>query len=141
MKGEGVQIREKLSAVRDALTRLHKTLLDSERIGYEQTFGSVGSTGDFLQLVIRDPWFAWLRPISELIVLIDQALDEDPPVSAEAADALFKNAQTLLVATETGDGFSKHYFDALQRDPDVVLAHAGVGRALNPGRQNRPHKT
>ena len=134
MKGEGVQIREKLSAVRDALTSLHKTLLDSERIGYEQTFGSVGSTGEFLQLVIRDPWFAWLRPISELIVLIDQALDDDPPVSAEAADALFKSARTLLIATETGDGFSKHYFDALQRDPDVVLAHAGVGRVLNPGR-------
>ena len=137
-EAEQERIRKKLIAVRDALTSLHKTLLDSERIGYVQTFGSVGSTGEFLQLVIRDPWFAWLRPISELIVLIDQALDEDSPVSSDAADALFKTARTLLIATETGDGFSKHYFDALQRDPDVVLAHAGVGRVLNQGRQNRP---
>ena len=136
MSGEGEQtsIQAQLSAVRDALTRLHKTLLDSERIGYEQTFGNVGSTGEFLQLVIRDPWFAWLRPISELIVLIDQALDEDAPLSTEAGGALLKTARTLLIATETGHGFSKHYFDALQRDPDVVLAHAGVGRVLNPGK-------
>ena len=34
----------------------------------------------------------------------------------------------LLAASETGDGFSKHYFDALQRDPDVVLAHGQAAR-------------
>ena len=134
MSGEGEAIQARLVVVREALTRLHKTLLDSERIGYEQTFGSVGSTGEFLQLVIQDPWFAWLRPISELIVLIDQTLDDEAPVTTEAANALLKTARTLLIATETGHGFSKHYFDALQRDPDVVLAHAGVARALNPAK-------
>jgi hypothetical protein len=117
--------------LRDGLIRLHKTLLESERVGYEQTFGSVGSTGDFLQLVISDPWFAWLRPISELIVLIDQTLDAEEPVSADAAATLVKTARTLLVATENGEGFPRHYFEALQRDPDVVLAHGGVARVFN----------
>jgi hypothetical protein len=36
----------------------------------------------------------------------------------------------LLVASETGEGFAKHYDDALQRDPDVVLAHAAVAKCL-----------
>jgi hypothetical protein len=28
------------------------------------------------------------------------------------------------VPEETGTGFARKYFEALQRDPDVVLAHA-----------------
>jgi hypothetical protein len=38
------------------------------------------------------------------------------------------------VATESGDGFSKHYFDALQSDPGVVLAHGTVAKLLTPPR-------
>jgi hypothetical protein len=34
----------------------------------------------------------------------------------------------LLIASESGEGFSKHYFDALQREPDVVLAHATAAK-------------
>jgi len=29
----------------------------------------------------------------------------------------------LLTPNEAGQGFEKRYFEALQRDPDVVLAH------------------
>jgi hypothetical protein len=32
----------------------------------------VGGSGEFLQLVFNDLWFAWLRPVSELIVSIDE---------------------------------------------------------------------
>lgn len=118
--------RRRLLDVRDALIKLHKALIDSERIGYEQTFGAVGTTGDFLQLVIRDPWFAWLRPVSELIVGIDEALDAEEPISARALEKFVTTARALLVATETGEGFSKHYYEALQRDPDVVLAQGAM---------------
>ena len=38
------------------------------------------------------------------------------------------NASELLVASETGEGFARHYFDALQRDPDVVMAHAAAAK-------------
>jgi hypothetical protein len=34
------------------------------------------------------------------------------------------------VPTEDGEGFSRHYDEALQRDPDVVFAHATVARLL-----------
>jgi hypothetical protein len=104
--------------------------MDSERISYERTFGKVGSTGDFLQLVIRDPWFAWLHPISELIVAIDEKLDDEKSVTVDAVEAFIKTARALLVATDTGDGFSKHYYEALQRDPDVVMAHGAVAKVF-----------
>jgi hypothetical protein len=121
----------RLSALREALFALHKALIDSERVSYEQTMGTIASPNHFLQLLTSDPWFAWLQPLSHLVVAVDVALDEKEPLTAEGVTALRKQASQLLVATETGENFPKHYFDALQRDPDVVLAHARVMKSLN----------
>jgi hypothetical protein len=41
-------------------------------------------------------------------------------------DALVRQSDLLLAVSENSEGFSGHYFQALQRDPDVVLAHAEV---------------
>ena len=124
--------QQRLQQVREALLELHKTLVDSERVTYEQTFGPIPSPSQFLQLLTRDPWFVWLQPMSHLIVAMDEALDEKEPLTENAVEALFKQTRLLLIATETGDGFSKDYFDALQRDPDVVLAHGKVAKLLGP---------
>jgi hypothetical protein len=121
----------RLSSLREALFALHKTLIDSERVSYEQTMGSIASPNHFLQLLTSDPWFAWLQPLSHLVVAVDVALDEKEPLTAEGVAALKKQTSHLLIAEETGEGLPKHYFDALQRDPDVVLAHARVMKSLN----------
>jgi hypothetical protein len=118
--------RQSLNDLRDLLLPLHKALIDSERAGYEETFGAIESPGRFLQLLTADPWFAWLRPFSQFITGIDEALDAEEPVTASVANAFFAQARALLRPDETGQGFGKHYFDALQREPDVVLAHAKV---------------
>jgi hypothetical protein len=123
-------VKQRLQDLRNELLKLHKALLDSERVTYEQTFGAIPSPNHFLQLLTRDPWFAWLQPISQLIVVMDEALDEKEPLTPDAVEALFRQSRLQLVVSEDGDGFSKHYFDALQRDPDVVLAHAGVAKLL-----------
>ena len=123
--------QEKLQELRNALLNLHKTLVDSERVTYEKAVGAIQSPNHFLQLLTKDPWFAWLQPLSLLIVAMDEALEAKEPLSSADADALIKQARRLLVATETGEGFSRHYFEALQRDPDVVLAHAETARLFN----------
>ena len=120
------ELKQRLEEVRQALLALHKTLVDSERVTYEQTVGAIRSPNQFLQLLTTDPWFAWLQPLSQLIVSMDEALDSKEPLTAEIVDASIKGANQLLVASETGEGFSHHYFDALQRDPNVVIAHADV---------------
>lgn len=118
-----------LPELRAALLELHKTLVDSERISYEQTIGTIPSPNHFLQLLISDPWFAWMHPISELVVKMDEALDlKRKPLADADAEALMKQTRQLLVASEEGEGFPKHYFDALQRDPSVVMAHAAVAK-------------
>ena len=121
-------VRQRLSDLRHALLTLHKALIDSERVSYEKTVGPIPSPNHFLQLLTRDPWFAWLQPLSQLIVAMDEALDAQEPLTREGADVLVKQAGLLLAPSEEGHGFSRHYFEALQRDPDVVLAHAEASR-------------
>ena len=120
------EVKKRLQEIRHALLTLHKTLVDSERVTYEATVGAIRSASQFLQLLTTDPWFAWLQPLSQLIVSMDEALDSKEPVADAAVDSTIKEANLLLSPSEIGQGFSRHYFDALQRDPDVVIAHSEV---------------
>jgi catechol 2,3-dioxygenase len=122
--------RARLQDLRGRLLNLHKVLLDDARVAYELDRGRVGSPGQLLQLVISDPWFAWLHALSELIVRIDQSLDRDSPATAADATTLVDQMERLLTASEDGEGFARRYYEALQRQPAVVLAHADVRRAL-----------
>ena len=115
-----------LSEFRDKLLDLHKTLIDSERERYEKAIGPITSPNHFLQLLTTDPWFAWLHPLSLLIVSIDEVLEEKEPLTDAVAEALRAQARDMLVAAENAPGFAGHYYVALQQDPQVVMAHAAV---------------
>jgi hypothetical protein len=123
-------VRSRLNELRDALLPLHKALLESERIGYEATFGKITSPYHFLQLLTGDPWFAWLEPLTKLITEMDERLDAKTPLATAEAEALVSQVRKLLVATEGGEGFSRQYDEALQRDPNVVFAQATVAKLL-----------
>jgi hypothetical protein len=122
--------RERLNKIRDSLLALHKTLMESERISYEQTFGKIESQNRFLKLLIEDPWFAWLHAISQLVVVMDETLDEPQSPTDEEFRTLVKRTNNLLKASEEGEGFERSYFEALQRAPEVILAHADVMKTL-----------
>jgi hypothetical protein len=124
--------RDNLKVLRQGLLRLHKTLLDLERRDYERARGRIGNSYEFLQLVLKDPWFDWLHRLSELIVQIDETLDPHSETPATEADtkALIERAKALLVPAETGSEFQKNYFLALQQSPDVVLLHSDIVKLL-----------
>jgi len=121
---------QRLTSLRNGLLKVHKTLLDSERARYERDIQRINSSGQLLSLVLHDPWFAWLHELSELIVLIDETLDGEEPASASEAGRLLAQARALLTPAETGQGFRQQYFEALQRDPDVVIAHGAAMKVL-----------
>jgi catechol 2,3-dioxygenase len=122
--------RARLRELRARLLHLHKVLLDDARSAYELDRGRVGSNANLLQLVISDPWFAWLHSLSGLVVRIDETIESDSPATPADALALIDQVERLLTASESGDGFARRYYEALQRQPAVVLAHADVRRAL-----------
>jgi hypothetical protein len=125
-----LEVRQPLLEFRDSLLGLHKTLIDSERAVYETTVGPINSPHHFFQLLTSDPWFAWLRPVSQLIVAIDEGLDGQEPLTTDAVDALINQSVFLLIPAESGGDFAERYLAALQRDPRVVLAHAQVARRI-----------
>jgi catechol 2,3-dioxygenase len=122
--------RTRLRELRGTLLQLHKVLIDDARTTYELDRGRVPSNATLLQLVISDPWFAWLHSLSELVVRIDETVEPDSPASDADASALIDEVERLLTASETGEGFQRRYFEALQRQPAVVLAHADVRRVI-----------
>jgi len=92
----------------------------------------ITSTGQFLQLVLEDPWFQWLRELSQLVVVIDEALAaKDPPATDDDLDRMLSEAHALLVPDEGGTGFARRYFEVLQRDPAAVLAHRDMLKLVN----------
>lgn len=122
----------RIKDVRRALLRLHKALLDVERASYERVHGQLTS-GEVLQLVINHEQFAWLHALSELIVRIDEMLDADEPATEADGAALLEAARALLKPSEAGGGFGRKYFDAMQSEPDVVLAHREATSLLSAG--------
>lgn len=121
---------QRLRELRAALLRLHKALLDSERIVYEQSHGRISSSGEFFRLVIEHEWFSWLRPVSQLIVQIDEALSAKEPMTLKEANQLLNAAKEMLKPAEAGSTFGQHYYRAIQRDPDIALMHADVSQLL-----------
>ena len=124
--------RQQLTNVRTVLLRLHKTLLDFERDGYE-----ISNSYEFLQLVMSDPWFAWLRQLSELIVEIDELLAAKEAPMESTALALIRQASILLTPSESGSEFQKKYFAAMQQSPEVVLVHSEFASVLGPARLSK----
>jgi hypothetical protein len=125
--------RDGLKLLRQGLLRLHKALLDLERRDYERARGRIANSYEFLQLVLKDPWFDWLHRLSELIVQIDETLDThdtEKPTTEADAKALIDRAKALLAPAETGSEFQKNYFLALQQSPDVVLLHSELMKLL-----------
>lgn len=121
---------QQLRSVRAALLRLHKELLESERIVYEQFHGRIQSKGEFFRLVIEHEWFSWLRSFSQFIVQIDETLSAKEPVTLSQANELLEQARNLLTPSEAGTSLQKRYHSAIQRNPDIAMRHAEISKLL-----------
>src|SRR6266704_3939286 len=114
----------RLVDLRLGLLRLHEALLEVERKSFERTHGRVNS-GEILQLVINHTQFAWLRMVSALVVQIDEMLDADETVSDADVNNLITGARQLITESEDRE-FQQKYQEALQQEPEVVMAHSAL---------------
>ena len=121
--------RQLLFDLRKALLHLHKTLLDWERAAYERIHGRA-SASELLKVIVEDPQFAWLRPISELIVRIDETVDKEAEDTPADVNAIVARARAVVAADEAGPPNAQRYYAALQEHPDAVMAHRAVTRVL-----------
>jgi hypothetical protein len=123
--------REALERVRKFLLVVHRGLLQAERTRYEKVRGRIDNNSAFLQLVINDPFFDWLRPMAQLVLLIDErSSDKKSPLGSAEARSLYDRARLLLRADAEGDAFQRLYFQALQHSPDLAVLTRQVAGAL-----------
>lgn len=123
-------LRQTLTDVRHGLLGLHKALIVAEQLTFERIYGRVDSTGQLLQLVMNDPWFTWLHPLSNVVVRIDEMLDEECNLTLEDVAQILTEVRGMIRPSELGDGFERSYYEALQRAPDVVMAHCEMKKLL-----------
>jgi hypothetical protein len=136
-RGSGANGRPWLGETRLVLLELHGALLKSEQRAFEKAHGRMRSPHERLQAVLHHPYFAWLRELSGLIARIDEAMTEEHE-AAFHAERFMAEARALLRPQEAAEGFAGRYFEAIQRDVDVVLAHARAARVLGPAEDQTP---
>ena len=118
-----------LEVVRHRLLDLHKALVDGERREHEKSLGRL-TDGEFLDALIKDPAFAWLGPLTGLIVRLDELVEDEDPAVGRAEQNYVRAIRELLAPKALSTEFHRRYADFLQRSPEVVVAHGEVMRAL-----------
>ena len=117
-----------------ALTGLHRSLIEHARRNYEREHGVIAGPGEFLRLLTTDAFFAWIRPLSELIVTIDEAGELDEGSKDKLASAVRSAVEQLVAGPGSqplSEDFARHYWPLLSEDPEVTMAHAGVKQAIS----------
>ncbi len=123
---------EKLKNVRNILLKLHKSMLDLEREMYEGIHGPLNAT-EFLNLLLEDEDFAWLRKFSMLIVEIDEMFAAKDGLSLEMVDANLVKVRELVEMEDPDEYFRAKYEFAIQRDPDAAGLHGQLKTLLDEG--------
>ena len=116
-----------------ALRELHRTLVQSGRRDYEAEHGVALDPGALLQLLTTDEHFAWLHPLSELMVDIDLVRDADPASMDALAGPVRAAVERFITppkAADAPDAFAQRYWLNVQSDPNVAMSHAEVKKAL-----------
>lgn len=121
----------RLDRARYELLRVHRALLEVERARYEKVRGRIANNSAFLQLVINDPWFDWLRPMAQFVLLIDERTsDKKLPLGSDEARTLFDRARALLRADAEGDAFQRLFAESVQSSPDLAVLARQVATSL-----------
>ena len=125
MSDSRAALRELTAAART----LHHRLLVATQKSFERLHGRVEGPGVLLQLAVHDALFAWLRPFSQQLALLDELAEADELHDADVARAAAEVAQVL-----DSDAFRRSYLVYLQSEPDVVIANAALRPLLSRAR-------
>ncbi len=118
-----------LKETRLQLLKLHKLLVDIERENYEKDNGQITS-GQFLNLLLNEENFAWLRKFSTLIVEIDEMLDLSDGYTENMIEKQFSQMRNLLDLKNADEDFKTKYQMVLQNNSEVAGKHGELKNLL-----------
>lgn len=109
------------------LLPLHRALIEVARAEYAATVAPVAGPTHLLRLLNDDPFFTWLKPMTAVIVDIDEMSRTD--FERTQLDAVTSRVRRIF-DTEADAAFAARYLPLLQRDVDVAIAHAAIRQIL-----------
>ena len=123
---ERADLRAQLREMRKHLLPLHRALIDAASADYSANVAPVSGPNHLLQLLQEDAYFAWLKPLTSLIVDIDEMVrtDFEPSDVAAIADRMDR-----LIGAKAEEAFAAQYIPMLQRSVDVAAGHAALRKA------------
>lgn len=132
MEENATPINEKITLLRESrmqFLRLHKMLIDIEREEYEKSNGRV-SSGQFLNLLLGERNFQWLRKFSVLIVEIDEMFDLDDGFTEEMLERHLLQMRDILDLKIPDQEFNDKYRNVLQTNSEIAGKHAELKNLL-----------
>lgn len=118
-----------------ALALLHRTLLQAEAEAASLT----GNPYALLGAVMHDPRFAWLKPMTQLMVSLDEmgAKGANPPIAALVPH--LETTDRLLDGPPAADGFRERLDHWRQHAPAVAGPEAALRDTLRALRAAAAH--
>src|SRR5262245_45789720 len=124
------ELKDRLLELRLKILQQHKIMMEFERREFEALFGSVNA-GELLQLLINHAQFAWLRRMSEFVVMIDETLaDKEFPMTDQNATDYIAQARSLFDPENPDREFAERYHAVVEDDPDAFLKHGEIKKLL-----------
>lgn len=117
---ERARLRETLREISRVLIPLHQRLIDLAKSDYTFAYDAQMRPAQMVELLQNDPFFSWLKPLTSIIVDIDEMTRKD--FQADEALAIARRLEALFA--------EQQYIDMLQREVDVATGHAALRRAL-----------
>lgn len=124
---------QKVTLLKDArlkLLHLHKNLVDLARNNYERSYGKI-SSGKFLNLLISNEEFSWLRKFSILIVEIDEMFDLDDGYEEKHLDTNIKKIRELLSLNSEDQDFNTKFTKVLEKNQQIKEKQDTLIKLLN----------
>lgn len=122
---------ERIAGLRQPLLELHKAMLDAQRIRYERAHGRIETRGEFLGRVLHHPDFEWIRALSTLIAQLDEWAEEESAGNDADLAAIVEAVRALVQPAGENAAFSCRYWDLVENEPAVTMAHVKVWRVVD----------
>jgi hypothetical protein len=113
-------------ALSRAMLALHKELLDAVRGEYERANGPQAPL-QMWNLLVSDPFFEWLRPLSGMVARLDELLASE--TDRAPYRQLLEDLEHMIGSGDPGHQFAGSYALYLQT-PEIISAHGSVRSAV-----------
>lgn len=115
---------EMLQQMQSVLMKMHRLLMASQKTELEAKTGKSVNSTEWLQLMMTDARYAWLKSMLTLISDIDALMDNHRVSERDLQIIRLETEKLFLTGDGTNTDFNSHYKRVVQTDSDVILLHS-----------------